>query len=40
MLLWVLCGDGKGVNVGLLKSLVDDFGLGFDLLVCDMGEVW
>ncbi|EVT88633.1 cobaltochelatase subunit CobN [Pseudomonas aeruginosa VRFPA09] len=39
-LLRVPRGDGKGANAGLLKSLADDLGLGFDPLACDMGEAW
>ncbi|PYA97899.1 cobaltochelatase subunit CobN, partial [Pseudomonas aeruginosa] len=39
-LLRVPRGDGKGANAGLLKSLADDLGLGFDPLACDMGEPW
>ncbi|WP_132626506.1 cobaltochelatase subunit CobN, partial [Pseudomonas aeruginosa] len=39
-LLRVPRGDGKGANAGLLKSLADDLGLGFDPLACDMSEAW
>ncbi|MDI9843335.1 hypothetical protein QM333_35215, partial [Pseudomonas aeruginosa] len=33
-------GVGALAIAGLLKSLADDLGLGFDPLACDMGEAW